>query len=1041
MAWLNEFLAKAGEAVDKEIQRRQQRESGYYGQAGQGQGYQQQQGGYQAGVGSPLTTTSPWQQPQYQQHQPQQQQPQQHQQPQQYQHVPPPPPYRPVSSQPQSPRVQTDTQRPTQPQAQATQTQAQAAQARAQIEAQIEASQAQARLELERSRSAQAKQLETQWRDAERLAAQYKAEYEAQMQKAQDDLSRLKIEEQEELTRLRADEARLQQRAEDDIVREQQRLLDEIQGQRPPLPPRVRTQDVAPPLPRRPGQGQESRASLQLGRQSVYPPQMTGSTAQQQASYYPPPPTGPLQHQPYHTSPQEQATRPVEQGQRGSYISPTVQEATSPVQQQTPYYPPHATGSSRHQSYCSSPQGQETSPVEQEQRGSYISPTVQEATSPVQQQAPYYPPPPTSPLQQESHRASPQEQTTGSVEQGQSTSSYRPPTVEDATSPLQQHAPYYPPPPETSPDPATQGPSQPQSEPASPPKPPRVTTPEPIKEHASGITPLSECSSIPTQLPQHWVYHPDSPKFVICAHCYVDHIYNTKFRDSFTKVYYGDEEARRCRFETQRLKEKLFPAAVESGSLDDCVAFMKKRMTIRDCQETTQIEGEMWYMTPDIPHTTICQACFEDGLWGTPFAKHYRLQASQGAAYCDSVVWFVRRKYMEYAKEDNWAKFAEEFSARLQLPPCPKTNNIKANDRAWFKPKDGPGSLQACVTCYYDYFYRSEDEDKFEQVSGGDFETRCNMGQLNMVIPMAQALNVKDRSIFWKAAHGVDKHPFCHKDGIKGGTWYSLPNDAPGFGICGACYEGIVKPVGGASWFIQERDVPQDRTYLCCFNLNHARVQGALAAYINSRSLGDWRQLGDYAKKWTLVRPCPKAKRKSGKNRPWWGWGVLSICEECYLLYAQGTALEPRFALKGAREPDNERMCDIFSARVRPLYMEACTTGDLDSLLVYADQRRTVYAQTIMRCEQILAEARMAAWQAQRLGIQGSFYKNMGNMHDTVVGHSYTVGNSYAGYGHANEWVLEGHAYDRQASEARAQAGRGNGAMIRMLEARWKEVE
>lgn len=544
-----------------------------------------------------------------------------------------------------------------------------------------------------------------------------------------------------------------------------------------------------------------------------------------------------------------------------------------------------------------------------------------------------------------------------------------------------------------------------------------------------------------TSTPQHWFVHPSAPEFTICAWCYVEHMYDTRFRDSFTKVYCDDEHQRRCRFSSRRLRDTLFPEAVNSGSLDDCITFMKKRMSTRDCLEQVQTEGDAWYASPDIPNNTICEACFEDDINGTAFAKHYQLQTVQGACFCDSTAWFIKRKFSDYLKEDNWTKFSEEMSVRVTLPPCPRMNDIKANDRQWYKPKNGPASLRACVTCFFDYFYRSEDEDRFEQVNGGDFRTRCTMGQLNLLIPMHQALADKDRSLFWKAAFAVDKHPFCHKDGIKGGTWYTLPGNAAGWGICAACYEGVIKTVGGSRWFVQDKQVSQDETYLCCFNMGHARAQGSLQAYDNAHNLGDGEILADYASRWTNVQPCPRAKLNSGKNRPWWGWGVLAICEECYLNFAQGTALEPRFALKGAREPDKERMCDLFSPRVRGLYTEACKTGDLQGLLALAEQRHVIYTQTMMQCEQILVQQQIAAMQAQNLGIQGTFYKSMGWSQDAVMGHSYTVGNSYAGYGHANEWLLQGHTYDRQASEMRAQVGGASILQVGMLEARWKEVE
>ncbi|KAM6520339.1 hypothetical protein FSOLCH5_005130 [Fusarium solani] len=936
-------------------------------------------------------------------------------------------------------------------------------------------------------------QYEAQMKSAEEEMARLNLEAEKQQRQAQ-----------EELAALKAEEAKQQQRAEDELIREQQRLLDEIQEAKeeaevaPPLPRRPvsmvetnRPQSYQPPpsqrnshlspLPGPPSHPPPSPSQAQYmpppppgpplvqttspgsqNQQSVYLSPTSGPTIQlpsgsspQQAPYYPPPPPSPSQQQ-YHA--QYSPSQPA-QGQtappapQSTFQSPSLppkispdQPVVNPSQQQVPHYPPPPPSPSQPQTqtqYTSPlPPPNQTDLVQGETRDSHSSPAPsQEVTGPSQTH--YYPPPPSLP---------PRVQTNLAQEAQNSHPSSAP--NQGAMSPPQ--APYFPPspgpPPPDSSIQATQ--NSPYQQPlASPhnahpreeatptrPKTPRVHTPGPPQEHASGAKPLPQCSSAITSTPQHWFFHPSVPKFTICAWCYVKHIYDTRFRDSFTKMYCDDKEPRRCRFSSRRLRDTLFPEAIMSGSLDECVSFMQKRMTIRDCLEQIQTEGDSWYTTPDIPNSTLCQACFEDDVSGTSFAEHYQLQTVQGACYCDSTVWFLKRKFSEYLKEDNWAKFAEEMSVRVTLPPCPRMNDIKANDRQWYKLKNGSSSLQACVTCLFDYFYRSEDEDLFEQVSGGDFQTRCTMGQLNRLIPMHQALADEDRSLFWKASFEVDKYPFCHKDGIKGGTWYTLPGDTP-WGICAACYEGVIKTVGGSRWFIQDKVVSQDETYLCCFNMNHARAEGTLQAYDNAHNLGDWKLLANYAAKWINVRPCPRAKHKSGKNRPWWGWGVLAICEECYLNFAQGTALEPRYPLKGAREPENERMCDLFSPRMRGLYTEACKTGDLEGLLAFAEQRHVIYTQTIMQCEQILVQQRLAAMKAQYLGRQGTFYKSLGWSQDAVMGHSYTVGNSYAGYGHANEWVLQGHAYDRQASEMRAQVGGGSILQVGMLEARWKEVE
>ncbi|CAM1505841.1 Fc.00g114780.m01.CDS01 [Cosmosporella sp. VM-42] len=102
------------------------------------------------------------------------------------------------------------------------------------------------------------------------------------------------------------------------------------------------------------------------------------------------------------------------------------------------------------------------------------------------------------------------------------------------------------------------------------------------------------------------------------------------------------------------------------------------------------------------------------------------------------------------------------------------------------------------------------------------------------------------------------------------------------------------------------------------------------------------------------------------------------------------------------------RICDMYSRRMRKLYTETCNTGNLADFLAFALRRRQVFIQTIPVCERLLMQQTFAAMQAQNLGIMCSAYKNMGGMINATQGHSYTVGNSFAGYGYANEMPLQG---------------------------------
>lgn len=496
-------------------------------------------------------------------------------------------------------------------------------------------------------------------------------------------------------------------------------------------------------------------------------------------------------------------------------------------------------------------------------------------------------------------------------------------------------------------------------------------------------------------------------------------------------------------FGTQRVKDRLWPDAVSSGIIVPVVEFMKKRVAIGECPQSAMIEGGNWYMTDEIPGMTMCQACYEDALMATSFGEHFKLETIATQCFCDSSTWYIERLFEDHAKTNNWTAFSEGVKTRIQLPICPKQANTKANERAWFKSQCEPTALQVCVACYYDYFYGTADETTFVRVPGGDFDTRCVMGQLNLIIPTHHSLAKKDPEIFWTATNGVDRQPLCDGTGTKGATWYTLPSDPPGFGVCGGCYAGIIQVLGGTKEFVPKPGTSKADTLLCCFNPSHHRGLTYLGAYSESLLRGDWAPLRDLATKFGDVPPCQRSQKKQGRGRRVWGWGVAAICEDCYFTVAQGTSLESRFAVHGQRDAsDRDRMCDLYSPRMRSLYAQACETGDLAGFLAYGEHRHQVWCETIGVAEQMLIQQRIASMRAQMLGASGSAYKLMGGSLDATMGHHYTVGNAYAGYGHANEFVLQGHVYDRQADELRASVmNPSNVLQIGILEQRWREVE
>ncbi|KAH8666903.1 hypothetical protein BX600DRAFT_284029 [Xylariales sp. PMI_506] len=84
------------------------------------------------------------------------------------------------------------------------------------------------------------------------------------------------------------------------------------------------------------------------------------------------------------------------------------------------------------------------------------------------------------------------------------------------------------------------------------------------------------CLSTPTTEATTWYAYPDVPNFLICTHCYSAYIAPTEFRDTFKPFAdtSGSPLPRFCKFSRPRMRDYLFPRAVQSGDLEPVVRWM-----------------------------------------------------------------------------------------------------------------------------------------------------------------------------------------------------------------------------------------------------------------------------------------------------------------------------------------------------------------------------------------------------------------------------------------------------------------------------------
>ncbi|KAI9170701.1 hypothetical protein HJFPF1_00171 [Paramyrothecium foliicola] len=574
------------------------------------------------------------------------------------------------------------------------------------------------------------------------------------------------------------------------------------------------------------------------------------------------------------------------------------------------------------------------------------------------------------------------------------------------------------------------------------------SSPAPVKGgqmHPCGVIPIRDHLDRAFQFDNDWFVHDSVPNFLVCSRCYVDHIYGTQFKDAFKHTRFPDarEVLRMCLFASDRVLKQLWPLSTISGRLDSMIEFMKMRAELSFCPETDFVKDHEWYATPDIPNATFCRTCFEDRLVAGPFAARFQLKKFETAS-CDFGEWFIKRMYNAKSELNDWAGFTAEAKARLEIPKCGKWKSVIASHGTWYCPNQ-PGREKTiiCRSCYVDYFYGHTYESDFRHLPRDDYNLISCVFAHNYLRQAAhQASEANDGSIFWRCFEGLlsENEQACEIKGITGGNWYTTPNDPEEFGICGACLKGVVETYTKDHDFIPKPGVTPDITLVCCINPEHPRYREYILRVVESLSRYSWRILGDYAATYAKVPKCPR--REPGKEARWWGLDRLCICEECYVGFAKGTALEAKFQANGEliSEP---RLCELYSPRMRGMYTEVCEgRRDLEEFLTLAENRARVYGETIPRCKFLMFKQEMALQNQQFLGLMGVMYTGIGGMQEISSGHDYTVGNSTLGYGYANENALQGAAYTNQAFQAGAAAANlGPIQEVGMLERRWQEVE
>ncbi|OIW26321.1 hypothetical protein CONLIGDRAFT_634618 [Coniochaeta ligniaria NRRL 30616] len=583
-----------------------------------------------------------------------------------------------------------------------------------------------------------------------------------------------------------------------------------------------------------------------------------------------------------------------------------------------------------------------------------------------------------------------------------------------------------------------------------------VEKPRPSSDRVSSGTEArfaTECVGLPVTFPLTWYTHSAAPGYNICSWCYQEHIRKTAFQHDFTGALMSDGQPRVCSFGQPRMKDCIFPHAVSSGSLSHVLEFMAFRTQIPNCAGTAGVNGSAhikWYRprNMEIPTMVVCQACYEDHILAKNLAVNFEpslAQPQDDVWSCDLAVAYISAEYVRCAEANDWPRFVRETSTRLTLQPCPGTKTIYPEGKQWFEPVTGPEGFLICSACYCDHIHHTSEETRWRDAGTQVYITygpsvKCCFGQFNVSVVAHRTLReTHNYELFWAALNTLVTEPLCDPKGTTNGTWYTLTSDPDGFAICRACYACIVEPWGVARYFMPDTSIPKSVTWICCLSPGIPRFPIYLTKLLELMLTHDPTPLAQFAGEYGCIPICKRDH--DFKNGFWYGWDACTICPECHHEFIRGTALADSITLRGV-QLESWRMCEMYSPRMRNLYLEACAANPPDptALFAAAGQRRAVYNQTMPVVRKFVSDQRLALGRQQYLIGKSSFNNFIGGSLAASMP-THTFGMAAGEHRFDNQFQVDGAKFGDQAIVLGQQIRNGDWSSADGLERIWREVE
>lgn len=438
------------------------------------------------------------------------------------------------------------------------------------------------------------------------------------------------------------------------------------------------------------------------------------------------------------------------------------------------------------------------------------------------------------------------------------------------------------------------------------------------------------------------------------------------------------------------------------------VAFMKRRSSDMTCcsynsNPNPKSAGIKWYM----PRTgemqgrhAVCEACYEDTFVGGPFEGRYAVaeQPADLGWCCDG--WDIGSAVTRLALKGDWAYCIDHLSRRGLMGQCDGQVKSVQGTRWWTVRGIGPGTnFHICELCYMDMFKDTRWEGVVEPVADQGFSSERTCAWSPSKNPsLCMAITAADRrkmgaEEFRRTIFAILSKPVCGKrEPLQDGRFYPLRTPIANFGVCEACYESCVVPLGARQLFADTPTLVPGQGF-CGFNRAVSQPQ-YFPRFIDAIQSGDWNMFLDRARIASSLTslplpPCAGIDAKQGGR--WWGWPDCTICESCYYTFAADTRFASEMPLQGiVGGADESRICSLFSDGQRRRYLDVCAgKGSLEQFLAFCRERAVKWGELWPAIQRLQVQVSNTYWRAQNL-------RNMA--HSARMGDAITFGSEGPGY-------------------------------------------